>query len=315
MGGGTVTPSIDNPPAPRTRLRLHCYRRACSDPRSWRSHSGSSHPRFRRRPKLHLLPGTPAPRPTSPATKFAGATSGVYPNTVTLGTVTTTTCAAPRHDLRGHFHYATIAAFDTSNQTGTYSSSNFRHSRLSLPLPLPLPHHHHILTRRVGRWGNSGHHHRHQFLSTLTSNTVKFNGGHRFTLSSGTTTQLVAVVPSGATTGQTLCHHLRRHPVNSSSDFTISTPPPSTVYDSTTDFSTSKARSGTTSTATRPRWPPTSLPALPPAASARQRRQHLSHHLQSRSPPWRHCIPLDHARNQAMGVSRRGNSLHLRQFL
>ena len=73
------------------------------------------------------------------------------------------------------------------------------------------------------------------FSSTLASNTVKFNGVTA-TLNSGTTTQLVAVVPSGSTTGK-LSITTSAGTVNSSGDFTITTPPSSTIYDSTTDFS------------------------------------------------------------------------------
>ena len=161
-----------------------------------------------------------------------GTTSGVYPNTITLGVVTTTTCSALGMTSAGTY-YATIAAFDTSNQTGTYSSQiSVTLATVVAPPTTPT-----ITTfsPTSGAVGNSVTITGTNFSSTLTSNTVKFNGVTA-TLNSGTTTQLVAVVPSGATTGK-LSVTTSAGTVNSSSDFTISTPPPSTVYDSTADFS------------------------------------------------------------------------------
>lgn len=161
-----------------------------------------------------------------------GTTSGVYPNTITLGTVTTTTCSALGMTSAGTY-YASIAAFDTSNQTGTYSS------QISVTLatvdPAPTAPTITTFSPPSGAVGTSVTITGTNFSPTLASNTVKFNGTTA-TLSSGTTTQLVAVVPSAATTGK-ISVTTSAGTVNSSGDFTITTPPSSTVYDSAADFS------------------------------------------------------------------------------
>ena len=161
-----------------------------------------------------------------------GTTSGVYPNTVTLGAVTTTTCAALGMTSAGTY-YASIAAFDTSNQTGTYSPQ----ISVTLATVAPAPTAPTITTfsPTSGAVGTSVTITGTNFSSTLASNTVKFNGTTA-TLSSGTTTQLVAVVPSASTTGK-ISVTTSAGTVNSSGDFTITTPPSSTVYDSAADFS------------------------------------------------------------------------------
>ena len=117
-----------------------------------------------------------------------GTTSGVYPNTVTLGTVTTTTCSALGMTSAGTY-YASIAAFDTSNQTGTYSS------QISVTLatvdPAPTAPTITTFSPTSGAVGDSVTITGTNFSSTLASNTVKFNG-ITATLNSGTTAQLVS---------------------------------------------------------------------------------------------------------------------------
>ena len=161
-----------------------------------------------------------------------GTTSGTYPNVVTLGTVTTTTCAALGMTSAGTY-YAVINAFDTSNQAG----ANSPQISVTLATVAPAPTAPTITTfsPSSGAVGTSVTITGTNFSSTLGSNTVKFNG-ITATLSSGTTTQLVAVVPASATTGK-ISVTTSVGTVNSSSDFTITTPPSSTVYDSAVDFS------------------------------------------------------------------------------
>jgi len=161
-----------------------------------------------------------------------GTTSGVYPNTVTLGTVTTTTCASLGMTSAGTY-YAVINAFDISNQTGPNSS------QISVTLatvdPAPTAPTITTFSPTSGAVGTSVTITGTNFSSTLASNTVKFNGTTA-TLSSGTTTQLVALVPTAATTGK-ISVTTSVGTATSSADFTITTPPSSTVYDSTVDFS------------------------------------------------------------------------------
>ena len=164
-----------------------------------------------------------------------GTTSGVYPNTITLGTVTTTTCAALGMTSAGTY-YAVIAAYDTSNQTSAYSSQiSVTLATVVAPPTAPT-----ITTfsPTSGSVGTSVTITGTNFSSTLSSNTVKFNG-ITATLSSGSTTQLVATVPTAATTGK-ISVTTSAGTVNSSANFTISTAPPSTVYDSVTDFSSTQ---------------------------------------------------------------------------
>ena len=161
-----------------------------------------------------------------------GTTSGTYPNVVTLGTVTTTTCATLGMTSAGTY-YAVINAFDTSNQTGP-NSSQISVTLATVTAPSTAP----TITTfspSSGAVGTSVTITGTNFSSTLSSNTVKFNG-ITATLSSGTTTQLVAVVPASATTGK-ISVTTSVGTVNSSADFTITTPPSSTVYDSAADFS------------------------------------------------------------------------------
>lgn len=161
-----------------------------------------------------------------------GTTSGTYPNVITLGTVTTTTCAALGMTSAATY-YAVIAAFDTSNQVGA-NSSQISVTLATVTAPPTTP----TITTfspSSGAVGTSVTITGTNFSSTLGSNTVKFNG-ITATLSSGTTTQLVAVVPASATTGK-ISVTTSAGTVNSSADFTITTPPSSTVYDSAADFS------------------------------------------------------------------------------
>ena len=128
-----------------------------------------------------------------------GTTSGVYPNTVTLGTVTTTTCSALGMTSAGTY-YATIAAFDTSNQTGTYSSQiSVTLATVVAPPTTPT-----ITTfsPTSGAVGNSVTITGTNFSSTLTSNTVKFNGVTA-TLNSATTTATTITITGTTTTTTT----------------------------------------------------------------------------------------------------------------
>lgn len=163
---------------------------------------------------------------------YWGTVSGTYPNTATLGKVTTTTCAALGMTLAGTY-YAVIDAFDTSNQL-SLNSPQISVTLAAVTAPSTTP----TITTfspSSGAVGTSVIITGTNFSSTLSSNTVKFNGTTA-TLSSGTTTQLVAVVPASATTGK-ISVTTSAGTVNSSSDFTITTPPSSTVYDSAADFS------------------------------------------------------------------------------
>ena len=163
---------------------------------------------------------------------YWGTVSGTYPNTATLGKVTTTTCAALGMTLAGTY-YAVIDAFDTSNQL-SLNSPQISVTLAAVTAPSTTP----TITTfspSSGAVGTSVIITGTNFSSTLSSNTVKFNG-ITATLSSGTTTQLVAVVPASATTGK-ISVTTSAGTVNSSADFTITTPPSSTVYDSAVDFS------------------------------------------------------------------------------
>ena len=163
---------------------------------------------------------------------YWGTVSGTYPNTATLGKVTTTTCAALGMTLAGTY-YAVIDAFDTSNQL-SLNSPQISVTLAAVTAPSTTP----TITTfspSSGAVGTSVIITGTNFSSTLSSNTVKFNG-ITATLSSGTTTQLVAVVPASATTGK-ISVTTSVGTVNSSADFTITTPPSSTVYDSAADFS------------------------------------------------------------------------------
>ena len=119
-----------------------------------------------------------------------GTASGTYPNVVTLGPVTTITCAQLGMTSAATY-YAVINAFDTSNQTGP-NSSQISVTLATVTAPSTAP----TITTfspSSGAVGTSVTITGTNFSSTLSSNTVKFNGTTA-TLSSGTTTQLVAVV-------------------------------------------------------------------------------------------------------------------------
>ena len=163
---------------------------------------------------------------------YWGTVSGSYTNTATLGKVTTTTCAALGMTSAGTY-YAVIDAFDTSNQR-SLNSPQISVTLATIVAPPTIP----TITTfspSSGAVGTSVTITGTNFSSTLGSNTVKFNG-ITATLSSGTTTQLVAVVPASATTGK-ISVTTSAGTVNSSGDFTITTLPSSTIYDSAADFS------------------------------------------------------------------------------
>ncbi len=161
-----------------------------------------------------------------------GTTSGTYPNVITLGTVTTTTCAALGMTSAATY-YAVIAAFDTSNQVGANSNQvTFTLATVTAPPTTPTIS---SFTPSSGIVGTSVTISGTNFSSTLSSNTVKFNG-ITATLSSGSTTQLTAIVPASASTGK-ISVTVGANTTNSSGDFTITTPPASSTYDSELDFS------------------------------------------------------------------------------
>jgi len=161
-----------------------------------------------------------------------GTSSGVYTNTVTLGPVTTTTCVALGITTVGT-KYLVVNAFDNLQQHGGASTErSFTLADVTEPSTDPT-----ItgFSPTSGIVGTSVTITGTNFSSTLASNTVKFNNVTA-SLSAGTTTQLVAVVPSGATTGK-ISVTVGGVTVQSSGNFTVSTLPSGTVYDSVTDFS------------------------------------------------------------------------------
>ena len=161
-----------------------------------------------------------------------GTTSGVYPNTVVLGTVTTVTCSSLGITSAGTY-YAVVRYYDTSGNISANSPQvSFTLATVTPPSTAPTIT---SFTPSSGSVGDSVTIIGTNFSSTLSNNTVKFNGATA-SLSSGTTTQLIALVPSGATTGK-ISVATAAGTATSSGDFTVSTAPPGTVYDSTADFS------------------------------------------------------------------------------
>ena len=161
-----------------------------------------------------------------------GTASGTYPNVVTLGPVTTITCAQLGMTSAATY-YAVINAFDTSNQTGP-NSSQISVTLATVTAPSTAP----TITTfspSSGIVGTSVTILGTNFSSTLSSNTVKFNGTTA-SLSSGNTTQLIATVPSGASTGK-ITVTVGANTATSASDFTITTPPSTTTWDLVTEYS------------------------------------------------------------------------------
>ena len=161
-----------------------------------------------------------------------GTASGTYPNVVTLGPVTTITCAQLGMTSAATY-YAVINAFDTSNQTGP-NSSQISVTLATVTAPSTAP----TITTfspSSGIVGTSVTISGTNFSSTLSSNTVKFNGTTA-ALSSGNTTQLIATVPSGASTGK-ITVTVGANTATSASDFTITTPPSTTTWDLVTEYS------------------------------------------------------------------------------
>ena len=161
-----------------------------------------------------------------------GTASGTYPNVVTLGPVTTITCAQLGMTSAATY-YAVINAFDTSNQTGP-NSSQISVTLATVTAPSTAP----TITTfspSSGIVGTSVTISGTNFSSTLSSNTVKFNGTTA-ALSSGNTTQLIATVPSGASTGK-ITVTVGANTATSASDFTITTPPSTTTWDLVSEYS------------------------------------------------------------------------------
>ena len=161
-----------------------------------------------------------------------GTASGTYPNVVTLGPVTTITCAQLGMTSAATY-YAVINAFDTSNQTGP-NSSQISVTLATVTAPSTAP----TITTfspSSGIVGTSVTISGTNFSSTLSSNTVKFNGTTA-ALSSGNTTQLIATVPSSASTGK-ITVTVGANTATSASDFTITTPPSTTTWDLVTEYS------------------------------------------------------------------------------
>ncbi len=161
-----------------------------------------------------------------------GTASGTYTSFTNVGLVTTTTCASIGITSAGTY-YLIVRAFDTSNQLAANSNqATFTLATVTAPPTTPTIS---SFTPSSGIVGTSVTISGTNFSSTLSSNTVKFNG-ITATLSSGSTTQLTAIVPASASTGK-ISVTVGANTTNSSGDFTITTPPASSTYDSELDFS------------------------------------------------------------------------------
>jgi hypothetical protein len=161
-----------------------------------------------------------------------GTASGTYTSFTNVGLVTTTTCASIGITSAGTY-YLIVRAFDTSNQLAANSNQvTFTLATVADPPTAPT-----ItgFTPSSGIVGTSVTISGTNFSSTLSSNIVKFNGTTA-SLSSGNSTQLTATVPSGASTGK-ISVTVGSNTATSSGDFTITTPPASSTYDSELDFS------------------------------------------------------------------------------
>jgi len=161
-----------------------------------------------------------------------GTASGTYTSFTNVGLVTTTICASIGITSAGTY-YLIVRAFDTSNQLAANSNQvTFTLATVADPPTAPT-----ItgFTPSSGIVGTSVTISGTNFSSTLSSNIVKFNGTTA-SLSSGNSTQLTATVPSGASTGK-ISVTVGSNTATSSGDFTITTPPASSTYDSELDFS------------------------------------------------------------------------------
>ena len=161
-----------------------------------------------------------------------GTTSGTYTSFATVGRVTTTTCASIGITSAGTY-YLIVRAYDTSNQFAANSNQvTFTLATVTAPPTTPTIS---SFTPSSGIVGTSVTISGTNFSSTLSSNTVKFNGTTA-SLSSGNTTQLIATVPSGASTGK-ITVTVGANTATSASDFTITTPPSTTTWDLVTEYS------------------------------------------------------------------------------
>lgn len=152
-----------------------------------------------------------------------------------IGKVTTRTCAQLGITSAGTY-FAAIAAVDVVGNQGPNSTQlTFTLATVADPSTAPT-----ItgFTPASGVVGTSVTISGTNFSSTLSSNTVKFNGTTA-SLSSGNATQLIATVPSGASTGK-ISVTVGSNTATSSGDFTITTPPSSSTYDSELDFSSTQ---------------------------------------------------------------------------
>ena len=161
-----------------------------------------------------------------------GTSSGTYSSFANVGLITSTTCSTLGITSAGTY-YLIVRAFDTSNQLAANSNqATFTLATVTAPPTTPTIS---SFTPSSGIVGTSVTISGTNFSSTLSSNTVKFNGTTA-SLSSGNTTQLIATVPSGASTGK-ITVTVGANTATSSGDFTITTPPASSTYDSELDFS------------------------------------------------------------------------------
>lgn len=161
-----------------------------------------------------------------------GTSSGTYSNIVNVGNVTSTTCSALGITTVGT-KYLVVRAFDNLNQeSGNSTQVSFTLVDVTPPPTTPTIT---SFSPSSGVVGTTVTINGTNFAATLTDNTVKFNGTTA-SLSSGTTTQLRAVVPLGATTGK-LSVTTSAGTGQSSADFVVSTLPPATTYDAFDDFS------------------------------------------------------------------------------
>jgi len=161
-----------------------------------------------------------------------GTASGNYTTTLSVGNVTTRTCAQLGMTSAGTY-YAVVAARDVVGNQGANSAQvTIILTTVADPSILPTIS---TFTPTFGVVGTTVTISGTNFSSTLSSNIVKFNGTTA-SLSSGSTTQLIATVPSGASTGK-ISVTVGSNTATSSGDFTITTPPASSTYDSELDFS------------------------------------------------------------------------------
>ena len=161
-----------------------------------------------------------------------GTASGTYTSFANVGLITSTTCATIGITSAGTY-YLIVRAFDTSNQLAANSNQvTFTLATVADPPTVPTIT---SFTPTSGVVGTSVTISGTNFSATLGSNTVKFNG-ITATLSSGSTTQLTAIVPASASTGK-ISVTVGANTTNSSGDFTLTTPPASSTYDSELDFS------------------------------------------------------------------------------